>query len=224
MLIGRICLRPSTILTTTLSGCSPCCGGPVRPRRTCDPALVLKRSCSHKGPQVHQEQGRQTLQVSSAFWYRQLAAPPDVRVAHSSILGEHFHSHWDVKASELKPETGHLAVYHAHEPDSTSKDKSSTVAAHDGEEASITPSHRVVYLTEQTSHHPPISHFYYECRPTDGDGKGNVIATGADQLSARFTGTTIKVFPGEHNKGIFVRLPKREEEYQVRHTLCGPAP
>ncbi|KAK4703602.1 MFS transporter, ACS family, allantoate permease, partial [Phenoliferia sp. Uapishka_3] len=70
---------------------------------------------------------------------------------------------------------------------------------------------RTVFLNEQTSHHPPISFFHLESRGP----KGTVRATGADQVGAKFTGTTVKVFPGEHNKGIFVTLPDRNnEEYQ----------
>ncbi len=71
---------------------------------------------------------------------------------------------------------------------------------------------RVSYLTEQTSHHPPVSAYYVEC-PARG-----ISARGFDQLSAKFTGTTIKVTPGNHNLGIFVTLYKRDnEEYQLTH-------
>jgi hypothetical protein len=45
---------------------------------------------------------------------------------------------------------------------------------------------RVVFLNEQTSHHPPISFFYLESRGPEGVVK----AVGADQLSARFTGAS----------------------------------
>lgn len=71
---------------------------------------------------------------------------------------------------------------------------------------------RVSYLTEQTSHHPPVSAFFVDC-PEKG-----ISARGFDQLSAKFTGTSIKVTPGEHNLGIFITLHKREEEtYQLTH-------
>ena len=68
------------------------------------------------------------------------------------------------------------------------------------------------YLTEQTSHHPPVSAFYIDC-PERG-----VSARGFDQISAKFTGTTIRVSPGQHNLGIFVNIEKRDnEEYQLTH-------
>jgi hypothetical protein len=45
-----------------------------------------------------------------------------------------------------------------------------------------------------------------------------LTARGFDQLSAKFTGTSIKVTPGEHNLGIFITLAKRDNEtYQLTH-------
>jgi oxysterol-binding protein-related protein 9/10/11 len=70
----------------------------------------------------------------------------------------------------------------------------------------------VSYLTEQTSHHPPVSAFFVDC-PARG-----VSARGFDQLSAKFTGTAIRVTPGAHNLGIFINLAQRDnEEYQLTH-------
>ncbi len=71
---------------------------------------------------------------------------------------------------------------------------------------------RVSYITEQTSHHPPVSAFYVDC-PVKG-----ITARGFDQLSAKFTGTSIRVTPGAHNLGIFINLSNRNnEEYQLTH-------
>jgi hypothetical protein len=76
---------------------------------------------------------------------------------------------------------------------------------------------RISYLTEQTSHHPPVSAFYVSC-PAKG-----LTARGFDQLSAKFTGTSIKVTPGPHNLGIFITLHRRkdksgnEETYRLTH-------
>lgn len=70
----------------------------------------------------------------------------------------------------------------------------------------------VSYLTEQTSHHPPVSAFYVDC-PAKG-----ISARGYDQISAKFTGTSIRVTPGAHNLGIFVNIHSRgDEEYQLTH-------
>jgi hypothetical protein len=71
---------------------------------------------------------------------------------------------------------------------------------------------KLSYLTEQTSHHPPVSAFYIDC-PEKG-----VSARGFDQLSAKFTGTNIRVVAGAHNLGIFITLASRgDEEYQLTH-------
>ncbi|KAK4911411.1 hypothetical protein LTR28_014030, partial [Elasticomyces elasticus] len=70
----------------------------------------------------------------------------------------------------------------------------------------------VSYLTEQTSHHPPVSAFYVDC-PDKG-----ISARGFDQLSAKFTGTNVKVTPGNFNQGIFVTLHRwADETYQMTH-------
>ncbi|KAI5298075.1 hypothetical protein KEM56_004342, partial [Ascosphaera pollenicola] len=71
---------------------------------------------------------------------------------------------------------------------------------------------KISYLTEQTSHHPPVSAFYVDC-PESG-----VVARGFDQISAKFTGTSVRVSPGQHNLGIFINLTKRNnEEYRLTH-------
>ncbi|KAI9879225.1 MAG: hypothetical protein M1830_009156 [Pleopsidium flavum] len=81
-----------------------------------------------------------------------------------------------------------------------------------GTESAMNQPVTVSYITEQTSHHPPVSAFYVDC-PAKG-----ITARGFDQLSAKFTGTSIRVTPGAHNLGIFVTVHSREnEEYQLTH-------
>jgi hypothetical protein len=71
---------------------------------------------------------------------------------------------------------------------------------------------KVSFLTEQTSHHPPVSAFYIDC-PEKG-----IYARGYDHLSAKFTGTSIRVTAGAHNLGIFLTLQKwDDEQYQLTH-------
>ncbi|KAJ9604152.1 hypothetical protein H2200_011675 [Cladophialophora chaetospira] len=75
---------------------------------------------------------------------------------------------------------------------------------------------RVSYLTEQTSHHPPVSAYWYDC-PQLG-----VSARGYDQISAKFTGTSVRVIPGVFNRGIFINLAQRNnEEYQLVHPAAA---
>ena len=71
---------------------------------------------------------------------------------------------------------------------------------------------RISYVTEQTSHHPPVSAYWVEC-PSRG-----IIARGYDQISAKFSGTYVKVIPGSHNKGLYITLKNRgNEEYHMTH-------
>lgn len=80
---------------------------------------------------------------------------------------------------------------------------------------------KVCFLTEQVSHHPPISSFFCESKDA------GVELCGVDQLGAKFTGTSVKVFPGEQNLGIFLRLTDKArcraigEEYQITHPTAS---
>ncbi|KAJ8292198.1 Multisite-specific tRNA:(cytosine-C(5))-methyltransferase trm4b [Rhodotorula toruloides] len=84
---------------------------------------------------------------------------------------------------------------------------------------------RVVIINEQTSHHPPISHFLVEARVDTADPavKRTVRLRGADQLSAKFTaGANVKIYPGPHNKGLFLDLPDGEE-FHITHPTAAVA-
>jgi hypothetical protein len=103
-----------------------------------------------------------------------------------------------------------------HTPTGSRHASSSSIPKINNLEAVATPKSgkkvKVSYLTEQTSHHPPVSAFFVDC-PEKG-----LTARGFDQLSAKFTGTSIKITPGEHNLGIFITLAKRDNEtYQLTH-------
>jgi hypothetical protein len=57
-----------------------------------------------------------------------------------------------------------------------------------------------------------VSAFYVDC-PQRG-----ISACGFDQISAKFTGTSIRVGPGQHNLGIYLNLRDRDdEEYRLTH-------
>jgi len=135
---------------------------------------------------------------------------------YNSVLGEHFHCHFDTSPVPLHPETGapepHLhiddsppAEVLANAGRSTASSKTTTTGQAGGSTTSLsnssagttavgssagsmrsdgtagTTNARVVFLNEQTSHHPPISHFMLESRGP----KGKVRCVGADQLSAK---------------------------------------
>ncbi|KFY51344.1 hypothetical protein V496_08844 [Pseudogymnoascus sp. VKM F-4515 (FW-2607)] len=123
---------------------------------------------------------------------------------YNSTLGEFFRCNWEV--TEAAPS---IATLRAAAPSSSKSSVKSTAST---SPKSTDEPIRVSFLTEQTSHHPPVSAFYVEC-PAKG-----LSARGFDQLSAKFTGTSIKVTPGEHNLGIFITLHKRDDEqYQLTH-------
>ncbi|GAA5979574.1 hypothetical protein JCM11641_007874 [Rhodosporidiobolus odoratus] len=84
---------------------------------------------------------------------------------------------------------------------------------------------RIVLLNEQTSHHPPISHFLVEARVANAEGQveRTVRLRGADQLSAKFTGANVKIQPGASNKGLFVEVEGSGEEYQITHPTAAVA-
>ncbi|KIP10835.1 hypothetical protein PHLGIDRAFT_125333 [Phlebiopsis gigantea 11061_1 CR5-6] len=76
---------------------------------------------------------------------------------------------------------------------------------------------RTSYLTEQISHHPPVSAYYASCPSRQ------VAMCGIDQISAKVSGTTVRVAPGSCNKGIFLFLENRtgaggeRERYHINH-------
>ena len=116
---------------------------------------------------------------------------------YNSVLGEFFRCNWEVEDNVP--------------PVSNEGHKESAQHHINTENKTV----RLSYLTEQTSHHPPVSAFYIDC-PVKG-----ISARGFDQLSAKFTGTSIRVTPGSHNLGIFINIePRDNEEYQLTHPVA----
>ncbi|KAL2003579.1 hypothetical protein VTN02DRAFT_3245 [Thermoascus thermophilus] len=117
---------------------------------------------------------------------------------YNSSLGEFFRCNWeteDTAPAVLSSGNGGAAA-------------NGTTTTVDSNGARV----KISYLTEQTSHHPPVSAYYVDC-PDRG-----VSARGYDQISAKFTGTSIRVSPGEHNHGIFITLKNwDDEEYRLTH-------
>ncbi|RIB09187.1 oxysterol-binding protein [Gigaspora rosea] len=112
---------------------------------------------------------------------------------YNSILGEQFICHWNVAAPKFD-KNGH----YINNDETSSKN------------------YLVTCLNEQISHHPPVSAFHYNCEET------GVSAYGIDQISAKFTGTTVKIGPGDQNKGIYINLAKRDnEEYLLTHPVAS---
>ena len=119
---------------------------------------------------------------------------------YNSVLGEFFRCNWEIEDTLPEPQ---------HQPSAPPSGASSFKSARAEVPARKV---KVSYLTEQTSHHPPVSAFYIDC-PEKG-----IFARGYDQLSAKFTGTSIRVTAGAHNLGIYITLKHRgDEEYQLTH-------
>lgn len=147
---------------------------------------------------------------------------------YNSCLGEFFRCNWETEDDAPRIDTRALRAYSSPPGSSSSSTKSAKLAVRKGlgagdargastvsvSQSATNPTKpvRVSYLTEQTSHHPPVSAFYISC-PEKG-----IHAKGFDQITAKFTGTSIKVMPGEHNLGIFITVERRDHEtYQLTH-------
>ncbi|KAK6386645.1 hypothetical protein LTR65_008844 [Meristemomyces frigidus] len=136
------------------------------------------------------------------FWFTK-----DLKYVHgkpckpyNSTLGEFFRCQWEVEdsAPSLRGEENKTNLQQTVAAPASASTKGQSV--------------KVSYITEQTSHHPPVSAYYVDC-PDKG-----ISAYGYDQLSAKFSGTSVKVTPGVYNQGIFITLHQRgNEEYQLTH-------
>jgi oxysterol-binding protein-related protein 9/10/11 len=138
---------------------------------------------------------------------------------YNSTLGEFFRCNWEVE--DTLPELKHPNSEPASSSVSFTSAKSSAVAAAalavdgvagdgSGERKKI----KISFLTEQTSHHPPVSAFVIEC------AEKGITARGYDQIAAKFTGTSVRISAGNHNYGIFINLNKWGEEYQLTHPIA----
>ncbi|KAJ6616514.1 hypothetical protein B0H10DRAFT_2037435 [Mycena sp. CBHHK59/15] len=128
---------------------------------------------------------------------------------YNSVLGEHFRAHWDVVPA--KSPTSYTPLDTASpnlETASTRKSPSTAATSLEVPDAEMSRLNlaasdehvRVIYITEQVSHHPPVSAYYAACPSR------SLELYGIDQISAKVSGTTLRVAPGMYNKGIFVNI------------------
>jgi oxysterol-binding protein-related protein 9/10/11 len=77
---------------------------------------------------------------------------------------------------------------------------------------------RIAYLTEQISHHPPISAYVATCPAR------HITLSGIDQVSVRvLPSASLRVSSGTMNKGLFVTLqggPGAGERYHITHPVA----
>ncbi|KAI8873088.1 hypothetical protein GQ42DRAFT_142630 [Ramicandelaber brevisporus] len=119
---------------------------------------------------------------------------------YNSVLGEQFFCHWDIDSATGQVDIASMppAPFYVPRTDGSS----------DAE--------MLEFINEQISHHPPVSAFLARC-PAKG-----IECRGIDQMSAKFTGTSIKVVPGEYAKGVFVTIAQADgtsEEYIISHPV-----
>ncbi|KAK0204248.1 hypothetical protein DFS33DRAFT_1275294 [Desarmillaria ectypa] len=150
---------------------------------------------------------------------------------YNSVLGEHFRAHWDVfpVVSSGHPDQPLIVLT---EPARTSSLESSSIKSGRSSKSSTSKSPstslnalgsqeklRIAYVTEQVSHHPPVSAYYASCPDR------SLELLGVDQISAKVSAAmTVRVLPGSYNKGMFVKITGGHgegEQYQVTHPVAS---
>ncbi|CDZ98460.1 Oxysterol-binding protein [Phaffia rhodozyma] len=161
---------------------------------------------------------------------------------YNSVLGEHFRCHWLLPPSTVDPDTkepvintclhqpnvGDPSISGYNTPGEAAGSETSSIRSFSSKSmksmksqsrldvsADNVSSVKVAFLCEQVSHHPPISSAYYSC-PEKG-----VEAVAIDQISAKVSGMSVKIAPGVYNKGVFIRVKKTDEEYQVTNPTAN---
>ncbi|KAJ2662255.1 hypothetical protein IW148_002983 [Coemansia sp. RSA 1199] len=139
-----------------------------------------------------------------AWWFSKLLKHTGrVHKPFNSVLGERFFCHWDVPSSA----TGGSSDVSRREDTASSSITNVSVGTDDAGDKL-----RVEYITEQVSHHPPVSAYTYRC------SERGIEAVGIDHIKAKFTGLSATVAPGSESKGIFVTLKQRGNEmYKCTH-------
>ncbi|TKY85452.1 hypothetical protein EX895_005614 [Sporisorium graminicola] len=183
------------------------------------PTLSAKRGSAPPSPLV-QAQDKQSRPASIRGVSLETSNSTGSKKALSKLLGRKKNSN---NVSETQTAAAIVSPGATDEGESTAV---TSATANDAASASGSSSQhggkrRLCFLTEQVSHHPPVSSFFCEAKDA------GVQLYGVDQLGAKFTGTSIRVFPGEQNKGIFLRLTDNAkcgaagEEYQITHPTAS---
>ncbi|RMD42089.1 hypothetical protein DV735_g3023, partial [Chaetothyriales sp. CBS 134920] len=127
---------------------------------------------------------------------------------YNSVLGEFFRCNWEVEEEQPPIALPDGSPTKSQSQSVTDSSASSAASAQRETEKLIT----VSYITEQTSHHPPISAYYIHC-PERG-----IHARGYDQINVSlYRASSLRVLPGGCNNGIHVSIDKYGEDYQLTH-------
>jgi len=144
---------------------------------------------------------------SFSYWSRGYSTPATPVKSTPATSPEMFETELDAQISDLNLSNGEASG----SGDLLESDEVSNIA----EDRTRV---RIAYLTEQVSHHPPISAFCAACPSR------HLEMAGIDQISAKVSGTTVRVMPGSFNKGFFVSIndgPGKGETYQVTHPVAS---
>ena len=143
---------------------------------------------------------------------------------YNSALGEHFRAHWDVVPSVYALDISTLADPAA-EPYTSEPckfEESWGLQERNLETFNQTTKNddlvRVIFLTEQVSHHAPVSAYFASC------SSRSIKRSGIDKITAKISGTTLRVAPGQLNQGIFIKLTGgygEGERYQITHPVAS---
>ncbi|KAJ1823077.1 hypothetical protein LPJ56_000412 [Coemansia sp. RSA 2599] len=141
-----------------------------------------------------------------AWWFSKLLKHKGkVLKPFNSVLGEQFFCRWQVGGSSAdREDTASSSSTNETLGEGTASSETSSSSSNSGSGGGATAT--VEYITEQISHHPPVSAFVYRCK------ERGIEAAGYDHISAKFTGLSATVATGSHCKGIFVTLKHRDDE------------
>ncbi|KAJ2317086.1 hypothetical protein H4R23_003199, partial [Coemansia sp. Cherry 401B] len=141
-----------------------------------------------------------------AWWFsKMLKHTGKVHKPFNSILGEQFFCRWEVPGSA----SGGAGDCSRREDTASSSITNVSLGTDEAGDKL-----QVEYITEQVSHHPPVSAFVYRCK------QRGIEAVGMDHIKAKFTGLSATVATGTECKGIFVRLAQRDNEtYRCTHPV-----
>ncbi|KAJ2078471.1 hypothetical protein H4R24_004449 [Coemansia sp. RSA 988] len=156
-----------------------------------------------------------------AWWFSKfLKHTGKVHKPFNSVLGEQFFCKWEVDGNSTTSDAVQTATSSAGGNSSGSDAKREDTAASsitnvsDGNSGSGGSKPIVEYITEQVSHHPPVSAFVYRCK------ERGIEAVGMDHIAAKFTGLSATVATGSESHGIFVTLKQRNDEmYKCTHPV-----
>ena len=115
---------------------------------------------------------------------------------YNSTLGEHFRCRWDVEPVAMNAQGEHVPTA------ALKSDTPSVLRLPGSTEAIGTGPRRVVYLTEQVSHHPPISAFYYV------SAENNLLIYGDLRPRSKFLGNSAATLMGGETNVALLQRPE----------------